>query len=243
MKDEIKHVLDFFKYVYSVFGFQYRLELSTKPEKAMGDDALWETAENSLKEALEEEKLEYKINPGDGAFYGPKIDVHVQDAINRSWQLATIQLDFQLPLRFNATYEGSDGQKHNVVMIHRAILGSLERFIGVLIEHYAGKFPLWLNPTQVKILTISDKHTEYAIKVQTLLRDSMIRAHVDARVESMSKKVREAQLEQYNYILVVGDKEIGNNTVTVRTRNNEVIGAKDVAKFKEELLDEIKKKK
>jgi len=204
---------------------------------------VWDKAERALEDSLKKAKLPYEVKEGEGAFYGPKIDFDVKDAIGRDWQLATVQLDFQMPLRFGAEYEGADGKKHTVVMIHRAILGSLERFIGVMVEHYAGRFPLWLSPVQVKILTVADRHDSYAESVRKQLFDAGLRVVVDDRSESIPKKVREAQLEQVNYILVVGDQEIKNSTVTVRTRNNEVVGEKKIDEFLTALLDEIRRRK
>lgn len=237
---EISGLLDFMRYVYhDVFGFRYEIFLSTKPEKAMGDAALWEHAEATLQHSLEAADMSFTINEGDGAFYGPKIDVRIRDALDRPWQLATIQLDFQMPKRFGATYEGADGKKHTPIMIHKAILGSLERFIGVMIEHYAGKFPLWLSPEQVRVITVADRHLDYANDVAGTLRTSGLRVHVDNRTETINKKIREAQLAQVNYILVVGDKELENNTVTVRTRDNQVHGATDVESLRTQLSEEV----
>ncbi len=243
IKDELKDLLDFVNVVYSKFGFDYFMELSTRPEKAMGDSKLWDLAENNLKEVLEDSEKEYAINEGDGAFYGPKIDVHLKDAIGRTWQCATIQLDFQMPEKFDLTYEGADGQKHRPVMLHRTILGSVERFLGVLVEHYAGKFPLWISPNQVSILPIADRHIHYANELKKEMKENGIRAFVDLRSESTKKKVRDAQLKQFNYILVVGDKEVEDKTVTPRTRNNEVLPTKSKEDFMKELIDEIKERK
>ena len=243
IESEVIALIDFADYIYKkIFNFECRFELSTKPDKALGSPELWKKAEHALENALKKKKLAYKINAGDGAFYGPKIDMHVKDALGRSWQLATIQLDFNLPQRFDATYEGGDGKRHNVIMIHRALLGSLERFIGILTEHFAGKFPLWISPTQVKILTVADRHIEYAQKVYQKFFDAGFHVEVDDRPESIPKKVREAQLQQWNYILVVGDKEIADGTVSVRTRKNEVVGAKKVDIFIKELKEEVEKK-
>lgn len=229
IQSEITNMIDFIKKIYTqVFDFEFTTELSTKPAKAIGDPKAWEASEAALQEALHANNIEFKINPGDGAFYGPKIDFHIKDAIGRSWQCATIQLDFNLPERFDACYEGQDGKRHRVIMIHRAIFGSIERFLGMLIEHYAGKFPLWLNPIQVKILTLADRHTDYADEICRKYREKGIRAQVDARAETINKKVREAQLQQVNYILVVGDREMEKKSVNVRLRNNEVLGEKDV---------------
>ncbi len=243
MKSEIKELARLTDEVYTLFGFTYHMELSTRPEKAMGDPKLWDLAENTLKEVLEESKQEYIINEGDGAFYGPKIDFHVKDALGRSWQCATIQLDFQMPEKFDLTYEGGDSQKHRPVMLHRTLLGSVERFLGILVEHFAGKFPLWINPNQVTILPIADRHTKYAQKVAQELKVAHIRVNIDSRSESVNKKVRDAQLSQYSYILVVGDREAETNTVAIRKRNNEIIGTKKIVDFRNELLTEIAEKK
>ncbi len=243
IKDEIKNLLDFVEELYTTFGFEYRMELSTRPEKAMGDPKLWTVAEDTLKEVLDETKKEYKINEGDGAFYGPKIDFHLKDAIGRTWQCGTIQLDFQMPEKFDLTYEGADGSKHRPIMLHRAILGSVERFMGILVEHYAGRFPLWISPSQVRILSVADRHHEYAESVRKTLKDAGFVAEIDSRSETIPKKVRDAQLKQWNYILVVGDKEVADNTVTVRTREGNVEGPVKVADFTKRLRDEVKAKK
>ncbi len=243
IKDEVKDLLDFMDVVYKTFGFEYSIELSTKPEKAMGDPALWDLAESKLKEVLAETKKEFVINEGDGAFYGPKIDFHLKDAIGRTWQCGTIQLDFQMPEKFELTYEGADGKKHQPVMLHRAVLGSVERFFGILVEHYAGKFPLWISPNQVKILAIADRHIEYAKQLKKEFKKHGFAVGIDDRAETINKKVRNAQLEQYNYILVVGDKEVENNTVTVRTRAGTVEGAKSVDEFIKRLEQEVVEKK
>jgi len=213
------------------------------PESALGDKKLWDKAEAGLKAALDHAKLKFKISPGAGAFYGPKIDFHIKDAIGRSWQLATIQLDFNLPKRFDAEYIDQDGKKKNPVMIHRAVLGSLERFIGILIEHYAGKFPLWLNPNQVTILPITDRHVKYACEVGEKFKQAGLRVEVDDRAETTNKKVREAQLNQFNYILVVGDQEEKNKTVNVRTRDNKILGEKKTEEFVKELVEELNEKR
>ncbi|MDD3175445.1 MAG: threonine--tRNA ligase [Candidatus Nanoarchaeia archaeon] len=243
IKDEVVDLLDFVNEVYSKFGFEYFMELSTRPEKAMGDSKLWDLAENTLKEVLEDSGKGYKINEGDGAFYGPKIDFHLKDAIGREWQCATIQLDFQMPEKFDLTYEGADGQKHRPVMLHRTILGSVERFLGVLIEHFTGKLPVWLNPNQVSILPIADRHIHYSNQLKKELKELGVRATIDSRSETINKKVRDAQLNQFNYILVVGDKEIENESVTVRTRNNEILGSKNKNDFISEVVKEIKERK
>jgi threonyl-tRNA synthetase len=244
LDEEIKGVIDFMKYVYEeVFQVDYNVELSTKPDKALGTEEQWNTAEGALQSALENANIKFKINAGDGAFYGPKIDIHMKDSLGRSWQLATIQLDFQLPQRFALQYEGSDGSKHTPVMIHRAILGTLDRFLGVLIEHYAGKFPMWLSPEQVRILTVADRFNNDAQKMVDELVSAGVRAKLDGRTESINKKVREAQLEYINYICVVGEKELGTKSVTVRTRNNEILGMMTLDEFKKKVLAEITSRK
>jgi len=242
IKDEVLRVLNLADRFYKVFGLSYHLELSTKPEKHVGTDEQWELATQGLKAALDSTGKEYKMNPGEGAFYGPKIDFHLKDAIGRTWQCGTIQLDMSFPERFDLTYEGKDGKRHRPVMIHRVIYGALERFLGILIEHYAGKFPLWLNPVQVKILPIAERHMNYGKKVADEMRKSGLRVEIDERSETTSKKVRDAQFERVNYILVVGDKEVQNNSVNVRTRNNEVLGERKVDELIKELLIEVKEK-
>ena len=242
LHDQLKELLEFVDELYSTFGFEYHMELSTRPEKAMGDPKLWSLAENKLKEALEGASKEYKVNPGDGAFYGPKIDFHLKDAIGRTWQCGTIQLDFQMPEKFDLTYETADSKKERPVMLHRAILGSVERFMGILVEHYAGRFPLWINPNQVRIIAIADRHVEYCNKIKEQFKEAGIRAIVDDKKETTNKKIRNAQLNHYSYILVVGDKEIENNTVNVRTRDEKVLGEKKVDGFIADLKKEIANK-
>ena len=243
MKDEIKNIIDLIDEVYNLFGFTYHMELSTKPEKAMGDPAIWELAENTLKEVLDSTGKDYNINPGDGAFYGPKIDFHLKDAIGRNWQCGTIQLDFQMPDKFNLTYEGADNQKMRPVMLHRVIYGSVERFMGILVENFEGKFPLWLSPVQVIVLPIADRHNDYAFFVSKVLRDAGFRVEVDDAALTMNKKIRNAELSKINYILVVGDSETKNQTVNVRTRDNEILGEQKIDSFIKELHDEIKEKR
>ena len=225
---EIKGVVKLIDEVYQKFGFKYHVELSTRPEDSMGSDEDWETATNGLKEALDDLGMAYVINEGDGAFYGPKIDFHLEDSIGRTWQCGTIQLDFQLPQRFEAEYIGADGQPHRPIMIHRVCFGSIERFIGILIEHYAGKFPFWLAPVQVKILPISEKYTAYAEDVEAFLNGKGCRVEVDERSEKIGYKIREARNERVPYILVVGEKEENDRTVSVRRRDdgeNQDLGA------------------
>ncbi len=243
VKDELINVIQLADHVYGVFGFKYHIELSTKPEKAMGTDEQWEMATNALKEALEEIGINYIINEGDGAFYGPKIDFHLEDSIGRTWQCATIQLDFQMPERFDLTYVGKDNDKHRPVMIHRTILGSMERFIGILIEHYAGKFPVWLAPVQVSILPISDKFNDYAYNVASMLKDKGVRINVDTRSEKIGYKIREAQLARNPYMLIVGEKEVENGNVSVRDREQGDIGSMKIEEFVEKIVKEIEEKK
>lgn len=242
ISDEIKKVIDLVDYFYGVFGFEYHVELSTKPEKAMGSDAIWDMATAALEEALKSKGMEYIINEGDGAFYGPKIDFHLKDSLGRTWQCGTIQLDFLMPEKFDLTYIGEDGQKHRPVMIHRVVFGSIERFIGILIEHYAGAFPTWLAPVQVKILPISDAHMDYAFQIKAKLETAGIRVEVDERNEKIGYKIREAQLEKIPYMLVVGDKEVAENTVAVRQRGQGDRGATPVEQFLQNILQEIENK-
>ena len=229
--DEIKGVVRIINEVYTLFGFKYHVELSTRPEDSMGSDEDWETATAALREALDELHLPYVVNEGDGAFYGPKIDFHLTDSIGRTWQCGTIQLDFQLPQRFEAEYTGEDGQKHRPIMIHRVVFGSIERFIGILIEHYAGKFPVWLSPVQVKILPVSDKSADYAKEVEAALKAQGLRAETDMRNEKIGYKIREAQLEKLPYMLIIGDKEKEEGTVAVRMREKGDVGAMPLADF------------
>ena len=242
IKEEIQSVIDLFDEVYSTFGLSYHAELSTRPEDSMGSDEVWETATQALREALEDRNMKYIINEGDGAFYGPKIDFHLQDSIGRTWQCGTIQLDMLMPEKFDLNYIGEDGQKHRPVMIHRVAYGSLERFIGILIEHYAGAFPTWLAPVQVKILPITTKHIEYAQKLADTLWNNGMRVEVDDRNEKVGYKMRESQMRKIPYILVVGDKEAENNTVAVRKHgeNDSVVMAFD--EFQAMIEKEIKEK-
>ncbi len=242
IKDEIKGVVALIDEVYSLFGFKYHVELSTRPEDSMGSDEDWEIATNSLKDALEEIGLDFVINEGDGAFYGPKIDFHLEDSLGRTWQCGTIQLDFQLPERFELEYTGADGDKHRPVMIHRVVFGSIERFIGILIEHFAGAFPLWLAPEQVKIIPVSDKQLDYAKGVLSKLEAEHIRASIDDRSEKMGYKIRQAQLEKIPYMLVVGDKEMEDGTVSVRSRKDGDAGKMLVDELVSKLVEEIKTK-
>ena len=243
MKEEILDLINFIDEVYTTFGFSYHMELSTRPEKAMGDPQLWNLAENTLKEVLDSTKKEYKVNEGDGAFYGPKIDFHLNDAIGRTWQCGTIQLDFQMPEKFDLTYEGPNNQKIRPVMIHRAILGSVERFLGILVEHFEGKFPLWISPIQVIVLPIADRHNDYAKEISNKLKENGFRVDIDKASLTMNKKIRNAELRKINYILVVGDSEEKNKTINIRTRNNEILGEKDLDSFIKDLREEVEKKK
>jgi threonyl-tRNA synthetase len=232
IEGEILSILNLFDKIYSTFGLKYHLELSTKPEKnTIGTDEEWEIATKGLKNALDKWGHDYKINEGDGAFYGPKIDFHIRDAINRTWQCGTIQLDMALPQRFELEYTSSDGGRHRPIMLHRAILGSIERFMGILIEHFAGKFPLWISPLQVRVLTVADRHQPYAHELSQTLRQHGFKVDVDSSAESVGKKVRNAQLSQINYILTVGDKEMENRTINLRTRDNVVHGEIDTEAF------------
>ena len=234
LTDEVVKVVELVFEIYKTFGFdKINVELSTRPPKRIGSDDVWDLAEEALRQALERLDIEYALNPGDGAFYGPKIDFHIKDSMNRSWQCGTVQVDFSLPSeeRFNATYEGADGQRHQVVMVHRAILGSLERFIGILIEHTAGKLPLWLSPRQARVIPVSDLFLDYANRVVQEMRKAGLRAELDDRNETVSKKVRAAQLDKVNYQLVVGEREQDAGTVSVRTRGNEQLGTKSVTDF------------
>ena len=242
MKDEIKNVVRLFDEVYSVFGLSYEIEVSTMPEDHMGDIKDWDFATETLKAAVEEMGKTYTINEGDGAFYGPKLDFHLADSLGRTWQCGTIQLDMQLPERFELEYTGADGEKHRPVMIHRVVLGSIERFIGVITEHFAGAFPIWLAPVQVKILPIADRHHGVCLELQKKLDACGIRCEVDLRSEKLGYKLREAQLMKIPYMLVVGDKEAENGTVSVRRRGEGDIGTKSFDEFLNIALDEIKNK-
>ncbi len=239
IKDEIKGVYNLINGVYQTFGFPYTVELSTRPENSIGTDEMWELATNGLQGALDELGVPYTINEGDGAFYGPKIDFHLEDCLGRTWQCGTIQLDMNLPERFDLTYTGADGEKHRPVMIHRVLLGSIERFIGILTEHFAGAYPLWLAPVQVKVLTITDRADDAAKAVQDKLESIGIRTEIDLRNEKIGFKVREAVMMKIPYMLVIGDKEVENGTVNVRTRKGEVIGTmkleEAIALFQEEI--------
>jgi threonyl-tRNA synthetase len=242
MKDEIKNVVKLFDEVYSVFGLSYQLEVSTMPEDHMGDEKDWDFATETLKAAVEELGKSYVINEGDGAFYGPKLDFHLEDSIGRTWQCGTIQLDMQLPERFELEYTGADGEKHRPVMIHRALLGSIERFIGVITEHFAGAFPVWLSPEQVRVVPITDRSLEYAEGLLSKLEAAGIRATVDRRSEKLGYKLREAQLQKIPYMLVVGDKEAEQDLVAVRARKAGDLGTMSPDAFLERISEEIRNK-
>ena len=231
MKDEIKNVVKLFDEIYSTFGLSYQIELSTMPEDHMGDEEVWHFAESTLQAAMEEMGKPFVINAGDGAFYGPKLDFHLSDSLGRTWQCGTIQLDFQMPERFELEYVGEDGEKHRPVMIHRALLGSIERFIGVITEHFAGAFPTWLSPVQVKVLPVTDRAAEYAKDIAAKLDARGFRVEVDSRNEKIGKKIREATLEKIPYMLVVGDRDMENQTVSVRHRSGEDLGAMSLDEF------------
>jgi len=241
IKDEIKGVMSLVDEVYSKFGFEYTIELSTKPEDSMGSAEMWEMAENALKEVLEETNKAYVINEGDGAFYGPKIDFHIKDCLGREWQCGTIQLDFQMPERFDLTYIGEDGEKHRPVMLHRVVFGSIERFIGIITEHFAGAFPLWLAPVQVKILPIADAHHEYAKEVAKTFEKAGIRVELDERQEKIGYKIREAQLQKVPYMIILGDKEVEAKAVGVRSRKAGDIGQMSIEQFINKVKEEVSK--
>lgn len=242
MKDEIKNVVRLFDEVYSVFGLTYQIEVSTMPEDHMGDVKDWDFATETLKQAVTEMGKDYVINEGDGAFYGPKLDFHLSDCLGRTWQCGTIQLDMQLPERFELEYMGADNEKHRPVMIHRVVLGSIERFIGIITEHYAGAFPMWLAPVQVKVLAIGEGHVEYANNVKDALEAKHIRVEVDARNEKIGYKIREAQLKKVPYMLVVGDKETADGLVSVRSRSDGELGQMTIEEFVNRAVEEVKNK-
>lgn len=242
IKDEVIGVINLIDEFYSVFGFKYHVELSTRPEKSIGTDEMWELSTKALKEALDAREMKYKVNEGDGAFYGPKIDFHLEDSIGRTWQCGTIQLDMNLPERFDLTYVGADGEKHRPVMIHRVVFGSIERFIAILTEHFAGAFPAWLAPVQVKLLSIVEKHVPYVLEVQKLLEEKGFRVEVDTRNEKIGYKIREAQVQKVPYMIVIGDKEMENKAVAVRSRREGDLGAMPVEDFIAKLSGEVNQK-
>lgn len=242
IKDEVIGVIDLIDDFYKVFGFKYHVELSTKPEKSMGSEEQWEKATDALRNALDAKGMKYKVNEGDGAFYGPKIDFHLEDSIGRTWQCGTIQLDFQMPERFDLTYVGADGEKHRPVMIHRVVFGSIERFIAILTEHFAGAFPAWLAPVQVKILPLVEKHHEYALELERIMAEKGIRVEVDLRNEKIGYKIREAQMEKVPYMIVIGDKELDNRTVAVRSRKDGDLGSMAIDGFNARVEEEVRTK-
>ena len=242
MQSELMKVIELFDRIYSQFGLKYHVELSTKPDNAMGDDAIWEAATEALRNAIEAKGIDYVINPGDGAFYGPKLDYHIEDSLGRTWQCGTIQLDMNLPERFQIEYVGEDGQKHRPIMIHRACFGSMERFIGILTEHYAGAFPTWMAPVQVKILPISEKHVEYAKELAKQMHRDYVRVEVDDRSEKIGYKIRQAQMAKVPYMLVVGDKEVEEGTVNVRKHGGDELGSVPFEEFFNAIKIEIKER-
>jgi len=242
IKDEIMNVVNLVDEVYKTFGFKYHIELSTRPEKSMGTDEEWEQAESSLIAALEELEVEYKLNPADGAFYGPKIDFHLEDCIGRTWQCGTIQLDMQLPQRFDLNYIGEDGNKHKPVVIHRVVYGSIERFIGILIEHFAGRFPTWLAPTQVKFIPVADRHIGYCEKLKSTLEEKDLQVEIDGRSEGVGYKIREAQLEQVPYMIIVGDDEVEGEKLAIRSRDAGELGKQTIDEFIDHIVKEIENK-
>lgn len=242
MKDEVIKCMAMYQKMYGVFGLEYHVELSTRPENSMGSDELWEISTNALREAIETAGVPYQINEGDGAFYGPKLDFHVQDSLGRTWQCGTIQMDMQLPERFDVNYIGEDGEKHRAVMLHRAGYGSLERFIGILIEHYAGAFPTWIAPVQAKIIPVTDKNLEYAKSVAATMSESDIRVEVEEANETLGYKIRKAQMEKVPYMIIVGDQEMKGHTISVRSRKNGDLGSQSLPMFVANLIREIKER-
>lgn len=242
MKDEVIKCMAMYQKMYGVFGLEYHVELSTRPENSMGSDELWELSTNALREAIETAGVPYQINEGDGAFYGPKLDFHVQDSLGRTWQCGTIQMDMQLPERFDVNYIGEDGEKHRAVMLHRAGYGSLERFIGILIEHYAGAFPTWIAPVQAKIIPVTDKNLEYAKSVAAAMSESDIRVEVEEANETLGYKIRKAQMEKVPYMIIVGDQEMKGHTISVRSRKNGDLGSQSLPMFVANLIREIKER-
>lgn len=240
MKDEVIKCMSMYQKMYGVFGLDYHVELSTRPENSMGSDELWEISTNALREAIEKTGVPYQINEGDGAFYGPKLDFHVQDSLGRTWQCGTIQMDMQLPERFDVNYIGEDGEKHRAVMLHRAGYGSLERFIGILIEHFGGAFPVWISPVQVKVIPVTEKHLDYAKAVASAMSESNIRVEVEDANETLGYKIRKAQMEKVPYMIIVGDKEVKSRTVAIRSRKDGDMGSMPLPMFVANLIREIK---
>ena len=242
IKDEVKGVVQLIDKVYKQFGFTYHIELSTKPEDSMGSEEDWEVATEALRQSITELGYDYKVNEGDGAFYGPKLDFHLTDCIGRTWQCGTIQLDFQLPERFELEYVGADGNKHRPIMIHRVVFGSIERFIGILIEHFAGAFPVWLAPVQVKLLPIADRHLDYIYEVKKSLEAKGIRCEVDDRNEKIGYKIREAQVKKIPYMVIAGDKDIENGTIAIRSRKDGDVGAMTPSEFVDLIVEKVNSK-
>lgn len=242
MKDEVIKCMAMYQKMYGVFGLEYHVELSTRPENSMGSDELWEISTNALREAIETAGVPYQINEGDGAFYGPKLDFHVKDCLGRTWQCGTIQMDMQLPERFDVNYIGEDGEKHRAVMLHRAGYGSLERFIGILIEHYAGAFPTWIAPVQAKIIPVTEKNLEYAKSVAAAMSESDIRVEVEEANETLGYKIRKAQMEKVPYMIIVGDKEMKGHTISIRSRKGGDLGSQSIPMFVANLIREIKER-
>ncbi|MHB1348073.1 MAG: threonine--tRNA ligase, partial [Candidatus Humimicrobiaceae bacterium] len=244
LSSEIAAIIKMIEEMYKVFGFKsYHVELSTRPEDRIGSDEIWDRAEKKLEDAIKENNLEYNINPGDGAFYGPKIDFHVKDSLERTWQCATIQLDFAMPEKFDISYMGEDNLKHRPVMLHRVVLGSVERFIGILIENYSGNLPLWIAPVQIAILPISDKFQQYAEEVYNLLQKEGYRVEFDNRVESLNKKIRQAEINKIPLMVVIGEKEVQSNTVTIRKKTGGDLKNISIREFMEILRENIESKK
>ena len=243
INEEVKGVIKLIDSVYKTFGFTYHVELSTRPEDSMGSDELWERATDALRDALKDLNMDYIVNEGDGAFYGPKIDFHLQDCLDRTWQCGTIQLDFQMPEKFDMCYIGEDGEKHRPVMVHRTVFGSIERFIGILTEHYAGAYPTWLAPVQAIVLPITDKFNAYAAQVAEQLTQAGVRVEVDHRNEKIGYKIREAQMQKIPYMLVVGEKEASSQTVSLRKRGEGDLGAVSVEQLVSDLVCEIKERR
>jgi threonyl-tRNA synthetase len=242
IEDEISRVIELIDHIYKVFGFEYKIELSTRPEDFMGSEILWDQAEKSLQNVLDNRDIIYRVNEGDGAFYGPKIDFHILDALKRCWQCGTIQLDFQMPEKFDLSYIGEDNQKHRPVVIHRAIYGSIDRFMGILTEHYSGAFPLWLSPVQAKLLPVSENYLNYAFQVKKSLDEAGIRVEVDIRDEKLGYKIREAQLEKVPFMLVLGENEKNSGTVAVRKRGEGDLGSKSILDIIEQIKEGIHSK-
>ncbi|MFH1399420.1 MAG: threonine--tRNA ligase, partial [Candidatus Woesearchaeota archaeon] len=243
VEDEIINVINLCEEIYKLFGFEYHVELSTMPENHIGTEEVWEKCTQSLKNALDRKGMTYKINEGDGAFYGPKIDFHLKDCIGRTWQCGTIQVDMAQPENFDLTFEGQDGCRHRPVMIHRTCFGSIERFMGILIEHFAGKFPLWLSADHVRVIAVADANIGYGEKIARMFKEAGVDVSTDFRGLTVAKKIREAQVQYVNYMVVVGEQEQKNNSINVRTRENKVLGEKKPAEFLKELLKEIEEKR